>query len=84
MARIGHSIEEFLEAGNAADILGRGTAGAVNEAGIVERRIGGGDILDAYQMPPIVAEVISVRECADAALDQNADFDFFASSVSCT
>ena len=52
MARIGHSIEEFLEAGNAADILGRGTAGAVNEAGIVERRISGGDILDVYRMPP--------------------------------
>jgi hypothetical protein len=56
MARVGHSIEELLEAGNAADILGRGTAGAVNEAGIVECRIGGGDILDSYGMPPVVAK----------------------------
>lgn len=29
MARLGHRIEELLETGNAADILGRGTAGAI-------------------------------------------------------
>src|SRR6266566_8057991 len=77
MAWIRHSIEEFLEAGNAADILGRGTAGAFNEARIVERWIGGRDILDGYGMPPIVAEVVGVQECADAAFDQGAELDIF-------
>jgi hypothetical protein len=69
MARIGHSIEEFLEAGNAADILGRGTAVAINEARIVKLRIGSGDALGGYGMPPIVAEIVGVRECTDAAFD---------------
>ena len=44
MARICHSFEEPLEARNAADILGRSTAGAINEAGIVECRIGRGEV----------------------------------------
>jgi hypothetical protein len=69
MARLSQGFEEFLKAGNSADILGRSTTGAVNEAGIVECRIGRGDILDGYGMPPIVAEVVGVRECADPAFD---------------
>src|SRR5256885_1114225 len=52
MARICHSFEEPLEARNAADILGRSTAGAINEAGIVGGRIGRGDIFDDYGTPP--------------------------------
>src|SRR5260221_485901 len=53
------------------------TARALNEAGIVECRIGGGDILDDYGMPPVVAEVVGVRKRADAAFDQVADPDIF-------
>jgi hypothetical protein len=32
MARLGHGIEELIEAGNPANILGRGTTGAIHEA----------------------------------------------------
>jgi hypothetical protein len=77
MPRLGHGVEEFLEAGNAADILGRGTAGAVNEARIVKQRIGSSDTLDGYGMPPVVAEVVGVGESADAAFDEGAELDIF-------
>src|SRR5437016_9895377 len=75
MARLGHRFEEFLKAGNAADILGRGTAGAINEARIVKRRIGSGDTLDGYGMSPVVAEVVGVGECAEAVFNQIAELD---------
>jgi len=38
--------EELLEAGHAADILGWRTAGTVDEARLIERRIGGDGGLD--------------------------------------
>jgi hypothetical protein len=43
VAWFGHGVEELIEAGDAADILRRGTASAVDEARIVECGIGGGD-----------------------------------------
>jgi hypothetical protein len=55
MARLGHGIEELIEAGNPANILGRGTTGAIHEARVVKRRVGSDDILDRYGMPPVVA-----------------------------
>src|ERR1019366_9338074 len=60
VARFGHGVEELLEARDAADILGRGTASAVDEAGIVECGIGGGDRLDGDSALPVVAEVVGV------------------------
>ena len=45
VARRGHGAEELIEAGNPANILGRGTTGAIHEARVVKRRVGGGDIL---------------------------------------
>src|SRR6516225_9615300 len=77
MARIGHGIEELLEAWNAADILGRCTARAVNKAGIIKLGIGNTHVLDGYGMPPVIAEVIGVRECAGTAFDQGAELDIF-------
>ena len=44
--RIGHGVEEQLEAGYAADIFGRLLAWAVDVAGIVSGGIGGGGRLD--------------------------------------
>ena len=66
MAGFGHGVEEFLEARDAADILGRGTAAAVDEAGIVERGIGARDRLEGDGVLPVVAEVVGVGEGADA------------------
>jgi len=42
-----------------------------------EATVGGGDILDSYGVPPVVAEVVGVRECADAAFDEGAELDIF-------
>ena len=77
VARRGHGVEELIEAGNPANILGRGTTGAIHEARVVKRRVGGGDILDRYGMPPVVAEVVGVRESADPAFDQGIELDIF-------
>ena len=56
VARRSQGVEELIEAGNPANILGRGTTGAIHEARVVKRRVGGGDILDRFGMPPVVAE----------------------------
>ena len=84
VARRGHGVEELIEAGNPANILGRGTTGAIHEARVVKRRVGGGDILDRYGMPPVVAEVVGVRESADPRSTRAPSLIFFASRVSCT
>src|SRR3954453_24074387 len=54
-----------------------GGARRAHEARVVKRRVGGGDILDRYGMPPVVAEVVGVRESADPTLDQGTEPDIF-------
>lgn len=59
---IGDGVEEQLEAGDAADILGWGAAGAVDVAGILGSGIGVGDCLDRDCVSPVVTEVVGVSE----------------------
>ena len=83
MARRGHGVEELIEAGNPANIVGRGTTGAIHETRVVKRRVGGGDILDRYGMPPVVAEVVGEKALTPRST-RIPSLIFFASRVSCT
>ncbi len=60
MIRIGSGFEHFIEAGNAAAVLGWSIALAADIARVVDRRVAGADIGDDDPMLPVVAEVVDV------------------------
>jgi len=70
MARLGHGFEKLLEPRWAADILGRCAALAVDEAGIINGRIGGQDCFDHDAVPPVIAKIIGVGEIRDATFEE--------------
>src|SRR5215213_9557664 len=62
IAGVGDDVEEVGVAVDAADILGRPGAGAVDAAGGARRRVEGEQPLELDDMLPVVAEVVDVQE----------------------
>ena len=58
----GHGFHELFKAGEATDVLGRSAALTVDEARIIEFRIGGEDAFDLDEMAPVIAEIVGVDE----------------------
>jgi hypothetical protein len=57
VVRVGHGIEEHLEARQAADILGRAAPFPVDEARIFDVGFAGTDRLHGDGVPPVVAHI---------------------------
>ncbi len=66
MGGIDSGFEHFVEAWEAATILGRAVAFAGNEAGIAGLRIAGTHVADDEAVLPVVAEVVSVVDAGHA------------------
>ena len=68
MARIERRLKKLHEAVGPADILGRITAGAIDEGRIFGRRVAFENLFDVNVVPPMIAEVIDIEEPVHAAV----------------
>lgn len=73
VVRVGHGFEEYLEARQAADILGWATPLTVNETRVFDVRIARSDRLDGNGVPPVIAHVVGVDQLPHAPADEGGE-----------
>ena len=73
VSRIGHGVEEQLEARKAADIRWRAASLADDESGVLLAENAGSDIFDGYGVTPVITHVVGVDQMTNAAVDEGTE-----------